>query len=72
MKESEEEENAYYEEEKKYDKEDEEVDLFEAAVLANMVMRNVDLDGLVQMGLRSMEHMGAGFRVLVVAGEAEA
>ena len=58
MKGSEEEGNEYKEEEKQYDNEDEEVDPSKTAVAADMARRNVDLDDLVRMRLKSMERKG--------------
>ena len=55
MKISEEEEKDYEEEYKEYYEEDKEVDMFEAAVAAEMVRRNFNLDEQVQMSLKRME-----------------
>ena len=51
----EEEEKEYDNKEKDYTEEDEEVDLSEAAVAADMAMRNVDMDKLLQKIRRRKE-----------------
>ena len=58
MKVSDEEEKGYKEKKKEYEKEDENMDPFEAAVTANMVRHNFNLDYLVRMCLSMVELMG--------------